>query len=217
MADLSVGTRIKVFIPLNRERSKIIMLPAILKSYIDNNRLVIIVPIKSHTSYPIDVNHKVIIECYEKNIAFEATIIQKNNLGTWSYFLLEQNSDYRHIQYRQDFRLDCKLDGYIEFKDLKCGGVKTFNITTHDVSGGGTCIYSPVDLNAGESINVYLPLGYNDEFIFFPSKVRRCIYIENSITLRYVVGLQFLFENTKQKDRLIAQIFKMQRERRKLS
>lgn len=216
MAELSVGTHIKAFIPLNSERSKIIMLPAIIKSYIDNNRLVIIVPIKSCMAYSIDVNHKVIIECYEKNIAFEATILQKNNLGTWSYFLLEQNSDYRHIQYRQDFRLDCELDGYIEFKDLECGRVKTFNITTHDVSGGGACIYSPVDLNVGESINVYLPLGYNDEFIFFPSKVQRCICIENNIKLRYVVGVQFLFENTKQKDRLIAQLFKMQREHRKL-
>lgn len=217
MTELNTGTCLKVFIQLNSEKSKIIMLAAILKDYVDDNRLVIIVPIKSKIAYPVDVNYKVTIECYEKNIAFDATILQKNTLGTWTYFLLEQNSGYRQIQYREDFRLDCELDGYIEFKNREDDRVKIINITTRDISGGGACIYSPVDLNVWEPVNVCLPLGCNGEFTIFPSKVRSCICIENSNTLSYIVGVQFSFENIKQKDRLIAQIFKMQRERRKLS
>jgi c-di-GMP-binding flagellar brake protein YcgR len=217
MADLAAGQKLIIFAP-NETESGDVKLTSSLEGFGENKRLLITAPMKGMTKHPLPVGQVVKLQCHVANaiIDFEARALQRIEKGPLSYLLMEQTSEFRRTQRRQDFRLECMQDGEIEYVDVTDNSLKRAKIVIHDISGGGASVRSPRKFYLGERVTAFLPIGDSSCAITYMSIVRRCFEVGDSVeSLKYNVGLQFEFKDVKQKEDLIARIFKMEREKRK--
>jgi c-di-GMP-binding flagellar brake protein YcgR len=217
MAELTAGVKLNVFVPSGSDQDQMIKLTSSLEG-IGDKRVVITAPTKGDTPYPIHPGQEVKLQCHMANsiVDFDAKVVQKIEKGILSYFLLAQTSDFRRTQRRQDFRLDCTKNGQIEYVDPADNATKRVKVVVTDISGGGTSVRCPIKYYLGEKVAAFLPIGDNDAVLKYMCHVRRCFEVGESIdAMKYNVGLQFEFKDNRQKEDLIARIFKMEREKRR--
>jgi c-di-GMP-binding flagellar brake protein YcgR len=219
MTELTPGSKIAVFVPDDDEPEKRIKYSSTLEGFGDNKRLIIKSPVTATNSrVPIRQGQILGLQCVLSTaiVDFDATVLHRIEKGPLSYLLMEQKTEFKRTQRRQDFRMECMKDGRLEYDDPVSGKSKTLEILLSDISGGGASVRSPSPFGIGANVKVHLPIGKNDSIISYECTVRRCFEIkEGTAQLRYNVGLQFHFRTVREKEDLISIIFKMQRERKK--
>ncbi len=220
MAELTVGMKLDVFVNPEKDGGERVKLLATLEGFADGLRILITAPTLGMNLYPLAIRQKLDLQCYVKSaiINFEAAVLQKIQRGNMSYILLERTSDFKRTQRRQDFRLDCLLDGRIEFLDADSGNLLKAPVIVNDISGGGTSIVSKTAFETGDKITVHLPIGDKLANITYQCEVRRCFEDKETVLpMKFHIGLRFLFKDEREKDYLISRVFVMERERRKMS
>lgn len=218
MADIKTGAKLNVLIYSEKEE-KTITLVSSMEGFGQNKRLIITAPTLGVVRYPLSVNQEVTIQYYDKSavIAFEASVLQRIDKDGLSYLLMEQKSEFRRTQRRQDFRMECSFNGFIEYEEPE-GELKKKKIVANDISAGGTAIRSDIKFEIGKKLNALLPIGENDEQMRLPCVVCRCMSIDDpDAAWRYNIGLQFLFDDKRQKEQMVARIFAIERARRSRS
>ncbi|MDR1669929.1 MAG: flagellar brake protein [Oscillospiraceae bacterium] len=220
MAELTVGMKLDVFVEPEKEGGERVKLLATLEGFTEGTRLLITAPMQGMMIYPLQINQKLDLQCYVKSaiISFEGVVLQRLNKGSLSYVLLNRVGEFKRTQRRQDFRLECLLDGRIVYTDAESGETVKMPVIVSDISGGGTSVVSKTRFNTGDRLTVQLPIGDKMANITYQCEVRRCFEDHDSVLpMKYHVGLRFLFKDEREKDFLISRIFVMERERRKLN
>ncbi len=218
MAELTAGMKLDVFVEPKKEGEERIKLVASLEGFADGTRMLITAPMQGMIPYPLETNQNIALQCYVRSaiINFDAAVLRRITKENMSYLLLDRVGEFKRTQRRQDFRLDCLLDGRLEYTED--GKIKKMPVVVNDISGGGTSILSKVEFPLEEKVVVHLPIGDKLANHTYMCEVRRCFEEKNSVLpMRYHVGLRFLFKDEKEKDHLISRIFVMERERRKMS
>ncbi|MDR0325820.1 MAG: flagellar brake protein [Oscillospiraceae bacterium] len=219
MPELTAGIKLNVFVPSESETGGRVKLTSSLEGFGEGNRFIITAPMKGMARYPINPKQELLLQCHLASaiIEFSAVALQRIEKGSLAYLLLEQIGGFKRTQRRQDFRLDCMKDGKLEYTDPKDGTNKRIKIAVSDISGGGTSVRSPVSFELGTQITIHLPIGDEDDVHTYACEVRRSYRVVDSVEdLKYNVGLQFHFKNAREKEDLIARVFRMERERRKM-
>jgi c-di-GMP-binding flagellar brake protein YcgR len=206
-----------VFVDPEKEGEERVKLISTLEGFSDSTRILITSPMQGMTLYPVQLKQKLELVCYVKSavISFEAVVLQRFQKGSVSYLLINRVSEFKRTQRRQDFRLECLLDGRLEYTDAESGKVVKVPVIVNDISGGGTSILSKKKFNVGDQLAVHLPIGKQMMNIVYQCEVRRCFEDNDSVLpMRFHIGLRFLFKDEKEKDTLISRVFVMEREKR---
>ncbi|MCL1807315.1 MAG: flagellar brake protein [Oscillospiraceae bacterium] len=218
MPEITAGIKLNVFVPSESEPGGRVKLASSVEGFGDNKRFLITAPTQGTVRYPLSLQQEVHLECNLANaiIDFTGVVLQRIEKGSLAYILLEQTSEFKRTQRRQDFRLECMKDGKLEYTDPEDGLTKRIRIAVSDVSGGGTSIRGPVAFAIGTQAVIHIAFSDADDVHTYECEVRRCFEVQDSVAaMKYNIGLQFHFKSTREKEDLVARVFKMERDRRR--
>lgn len=187
---------------------------------IDRNEteLIIDYPVdpEQYVQLPIRKNHTIDIEYVTKGSVykFPAKVIRVNNSPIVSFAInIPDQDNITKIQRREYVRINIDVNVAVHSEKKL---FTPFISVTQDISGGGLAIITPrnVTLTEGEKVNLYLVLKstYSD-YVYLKTKgevIRTTVFNEVRST-----SLRFLFDDEKDRQKIIKYCFEIQREKLK--
>lgn len=217
--EMTVGTKLQIVMETQKEE-KTLHLTSQLETIGNSNVFLISAPIYKELVFPIPDGYDILVQFFDKSaiVSFEAKVLGRTKKDNLYFLLIRQTGEMRRIQRREDFRLDVTLPGQLEYIPHGETQKTKMKVYTTDLSGGGASVRAGKSFEIGDNVTAYLPMDQSMQLSPVPCDVRRCIRLENvPPEARYNVGLRFLFEDNKRKEKLIQYIFKLEREKRKSS
>lgn len=124
-------------------------------------------------------------------------------------------SPIQKIERRSFFRMECELG--IRYRVVQPTlpdeeRESYINSRTRDISGGGVCMKTGEQLEAGSIVEAFLTL---DRTIRFIGMVVRCIAVRDAGRISYETGIEFKTIENKDREKIISYVFETQRDRLK--
>lgn len=218
--EVNIGTRLELEVTDSFNSDKSYSYVSQLLDIKDDENIVIAAPIIEGRLAFVPNNSRIAVILNHPRyglIAFDGTLISKENQDTVAVFYLQLSGEFYKIQRRNNYRLEIMLDvQYCELKDnakISHESIdnKLIKIYTRNISGSGACIVTNADINVGTKLYLRFELPDGTE-IETKCVVVRSVRVENAANPKYNVGVRFLSMDKKQEDRLIRFIFMKQKE-----
>jgi len=218
--EVNIGTRLELEVTDSFNSEKSYLYVSQLLDVKDNENIVIAAPIVEGRLAFVPNNAKIAVILNHPRyglIAFDSTLVSKENQDTIAVFYLHISGEFYKIQRRNNYRLETMLDAqYCELKDnvknsQEACDNKLVKIYTKNISGSGACIVTNVDIDIGSKLLMRFQLPDGTE-IETKCVVVRSMKVDNINNTKYNVGVRFLSMDKKLEDRLIRFIFMKQKE-----
>jgi c-di-GMP-binding flagellar brake protein YcgR len=175
---------------------------------IDDGHIAISIPIKDGQYIPLRVGEQVeVIYYYTKNIYKFYTHVVNRKIDRIPIIILEYPKEIFKVQRRRFVRVPivCSIE-YSKFGNNS--GNKTLKAIMVDLSGGGMRIKLSEEVNLGDKLNVYMPLGEGQ--LNVKGEVVRLEKEEDS--KRNICGISFIDLDERTREKLIKFIFQIMRD-----
>ncbi len=235
MEKANIKTGAKATIIVTKLDQTKLELPTIFESYITNSQLMFYAPIVGGKLFSFRRGQGVVLEYFYNNgtNSFEAKFVSDVKKGNMNFVVVEQVSDVKRIQKRNDFRLDINMKLKVKYKEnivetvtednhqiekiVKQGKEIFENVTTTDISGGGISFITDSVFQREDKMTMFIRLTEKDLEEEFHGTVMRITKLDPDIAkLKYNVGVRFDYTTPHQKDKIVRYCFEKQREQNRL-
>lgn len=176
-----------------------------------NDRMIAVsTPIHNGKIYPISIgsNINIVFSKDSKGIFyFIGEVMERKKEDNIRFLIVKKNSDIRHFQRRDFYRLNILLN--IDIHVIENGEyIKTIPSISKDVSGGGIRIITKEKLEKHTTVKCSMIL--DAELIEPIGEIIRCNPVPESI-LKYDIGISFTAIDESTRSKIISFVFKNQR------
>ena len=196
---------------------------SVFEKHLSDNHMLIAAPTQKGSVFPIPIGEKFYVHFNTKESRCHfMCAIEERTLHKESHFVkIRMLSRIAEVQRRGHFRIRKNMRGKLTIEHhehtAETGGDKaTFfesDCLTHDISVGGLLIYTREPYEKYETIVISIPVGENGEAVDFKSKVMWCRRTKKG-EYEHCAGIEFMYENEKDKEDMARFVSKVQEERR---
>lgn len=204
---LNIGDNIEI--EIDKGNSFLNMKSNVVK-VISDTVIAVSAPIHNGKIYPVAIGSNINIVFNKESkgrFYFMGEVTDRQKRDNITLLIVQKNSDIRHFQRRDFYRLNILLN--IDIHIIENGAlVKTIPAISKDISGGGIRIITKEKLEKHTSVKCSIVL--DGELIEPIGKIIRCNPVPESI-IKYDVGISFAAIDKKTRSKIISFVFKNQR------
>jgi len=182
---------------------------------LDDSTIKISTPIKSRRIIPLHANEKYIFDFYGSAALYRCTgvVIDRNFEDNNYYLHIKIISEFKKVQRRNFFRVDCLIPFYYETLFNNQEGEKNSKQTSMitDISGGGIKFLSSHKLSENTMIKCCIELGIDKEVI--SAEVTANVLaseVSEKSAYSYCNRAEFIDINKSKRDKIIKFVFQQQ-------
>lgn len=211
----NIGDKINIELIDNKTTSENKKLVSQIIDIIDDDSILIAIPIFQNVITPISVGEIIKISYSKKNLGvygFKGKIVGRKNISDISHMKVERIGEIFRVQRREFYRLEVLLNTQIKTIDLQNRDEKIIFALTKDISGGGLRVISKDELKVGSFVQI--KIENNNQTINVQGEILRCVPYEES-DYKFELGIIFKDIGEKVREQIVSFIFEHQRKLRK--
>ena len=234
MPELELGTRLYIKTDSSIEHHPELALVSVFEATLPDNYVLISAPFYKGSFYPLHPGETLYVHFVNKDgrYDFMCAVAERVRQGGLHFIKARLTSKIAHSQRRDHYRLQRTMKGTLstEKADELIDGegnvvspvdalIEQTECLTFDISAGGVCLYARKSFAPQDVVTISLPINFENpleappagRFVDFVSEVMWCKPSERE-TFDFCVGLRFLFENNRERERMVQYVFDHQRE-----
>lgn len=207
MEKLKIRQGTKLNIALEDNNDEKFELKSTFEKNINDSSFLISVPMQQGKRLELDEFKKLYIKYEMGDTAFvvEGFIDDYVKEGIRNYWKIRKVSENREFFQRSDQRIKARLNIKVAKRWWSPEGVdalEDLDALTLDISSGGLAMFIDTTLSVGEIVETTLPKRGNRKEVPVRSETCWVRQTEKGNAYRYIVGLKFMFTNTKDREKV---------------
>ena len=223
-----IGTKLHIKIIRKHDSESGIEFVSVFEEILPDDHMLITAPIHKGAIFPVSLEETLYVHFFteEGRYDFTCVVVDRPVVGNIYYLTVRLSSEITRSQRREYFRIRKAMKGKMaiqgkltvdaknhpEMKHIPgITGTIESSCITHDISGGGLCLYITHSFGISDIVTVSLPIGPQEEIVDFKSEIVWIVDCDKP-GYNYLAGLKFVYENDRDRERMVKYVFMLQYE-----